>query len=56
MTGGLGSAGGSVFTVGEASGPSSGGSGIFPDETGVEWHAEKRKSIVMQRSNAMVIS
>ena len=55
MAGASGSIGGSVLTVGEASGPSGGGSGIFPGETGVEWHADKEKSVVRQRSKVMVV-
>jgi hypothetical protein len=43
--------GGSVLVVGEASGPSGGSAGMF----GGGWHPGKRKSVVMERSRAMVV-
>jgi hypothetical protein len=47
--------GGSVLVVGEASGPSGGSAGMFGGTTGVGRHLGKRKSVVMQRSRAMVV-
>jgi hypothetical protein len=47
--------GGSVLVVGEASGPSGGSAGMLGGATGVGRHPGKRKSVVMQRSRAMVV-
>lgn len=47
--------GGSVLVVGEASGPSGGSAGMLGGATGVGRHPAKRKSVVMQRSRAMVV-
>jgi hypothetical protein len=51
--GAWGSGGGSVLIIGEASGPSSGGSGIFGGEN--RWHAANNKAVITPESKAMVV-
>jgi hypothetical protein len=51
--GACGSGGGSVLIIGEASGPSGGGSGIFAGENG--WHVANNKAAIRPGSNAMVV-